>query len=164
MAWQNEMTNIVRNLINDVDGTLYTDSRIETVILVAAQLLNTRVDYTYTYTIDVDLLSLSPDPTVVTPKDNDFINLVCLQAAVIILKSEAKTLAAQSYRITDGPSSIDITAAYKGLQEQAKEMQNILDGYVVDYTAGNSNGAQVIMTPYTVVNQQARYYNLLYNR
>lgn len=165
MAWQNEMTTIVRNLINDIDGTSYTDSRIETVILVATQLLSTQVDFGNSYTIDVDLLSLTPDPTTVEPKDNDFINLVCLQAALIILRSEAKTLAAQSYRITDGPSSIDISAAYKGLQEQVKEMQDLLDWAIAGYTTGalNALGGQAILTPYTVVNQQSRYYNL-YNR
>lgn len=164
MAWQNEMTNLVRNLINDPEGDTYSDARVEQVILVGAQLLLNRIDFPNEYTIDVDLLSLTPDPTTTSPKDNDFINLVSMQAALIFLKGEAKTLAAQSYRITDGPSSIDVSNAYKAVQEQAKELQEMLDWAIVDYTAGNSNGGQAILTPYTVVNQQSRYYNLFYPR
>jgi hypothetical protein len=163
MAWQNEITNIVRNLINDPDGDTYADSRVEQVILVAAQLLLNKVDFSNTYTIDVDLLSLSPDPTTVSPKDNDFINLVSIQAAVIFLKGEAKTLGAMSYKVTDGPSSIDVSAAYKAVQEQAKEMQDLLDWAILEFGTGNSGG-QAILTPYTVVTQQSRFYNLFYPR
>ena len=163
MAWQNEMTSIVRGLINDIEGDVYPDSRIERIIVLGAQLLINRVDFPNVYTIDTDLLSLSPDPTTTSPKDNDFINLVSLQAAVIILKGEAKTLAAQAYRISDGPSSIDVTAAYTALQEQVKDMQELLDGAVIDYVAGNSTGGQAVLTPYTYATNQNRYYNGYYN-
>lgn len=163
MAWQNEMSNIVRNLINDPDGSTYTDARVEQVILVAAQLLLGKADFQNDYTIDVDLLALSPDPTTVSPKDNNFINIVSLQAALIFLKGEAKTLAAQAYRITDGPSSIDVTAAYKALQEQAKEMQDLLDWALTEFNMGNSQG-EAILTPYTVINQQPRFNTLFYPR
>ena len=65
MPWQNEMTIIVRHLVNDLDSTSYTftDSRLEEAVLVSAQLSALEIDFENTYTIDVDAVSLSPDPT-----------------------------------------------------------------------------------------------------
>ena len=53
MSWQGEMTTIVRQLIYDVDSTNYTysDDRLETTILVAAQLVSTEVDFEENYII-----------------------------------------------------------------------------------------------------------------
>ena len=47
MAWQNEMSIIVRHLINDLDSSSYTftDSRVEESILVAAQLVLIEIDF-----------------------------------------------------------------------------------------------------------------------
>ena len=47
MSWQGEMTTIVRQLIYDVDPSNYTysDERLETTILVAAQLVSTEIDF-----------------------------------------------------------------------------------------------------------------------
>jgi hypothetical protein len=97
----------------------------------------------------VDLLSLSPDPTTTSPKDDWFINIVCLYAASIILNSEAKTLAAQAYRIKDGPSSIEIGDSYKATKEMADDMAERVDIAIMQMKAGDSVGAQAILTPYT---------------
>ena len=72
MAWQNEMSIIVRHLINDLDSSSYTftDSRVEESILVAAQLVLIEIDFDKSYTIDVDASSISPDPTTSGDKDN----------------------------------------------------------------------------------------------
>ena len=47
MAWQNEMTLIVRHLINDLDSSDYTfvDSRLEEAVLVSAQLSLLEIDF-----------------------------------------------------------------------------------------------------------------------
>lgn len=149
MTWQNEITRIVRFLINDIDATSYTDDRLEETILVAAQILLDSIDFITTYTVDVDSLVLSPDPTMSDPKDNFFINAVAMQTACIVLGSEAKTLAAQSYRIKDGPSSIDISAAYQSVHQLYKELVDKLDKYILDYKAGNSVAGAAVLTPYT---------------
>ena len=86
MSWQGEMTTIVRQLIYDVDPANYTysDERLETTILVSAQLVSTEVDFEETYRIDVEQCTLTPDPTDPTQtaanadKDDGFINLVSL--------------------------------------------------------------------------------------
>lgn len=148
MTWQNEMTRIVRYLINDIDSTTYTDGRIEETILVAAQLLIDRLDFDKSYTVDVDTLLLSPDPTETT-KDNFFINIVSLQAACIVVGSEAKTLAAQSARIKDGPSSIDLSAAYTSVRQMYRDYCDKLEKMILDHNAGNSLAGQAVLTPYT---------------
>lgn len=149
MSWQNEMVRILRYLISDISGATYEDCRLEETLLVAAQLKAGAIDFNNTYTIDVDLLSLSPDPTATNPKDDWFINIVCLYAASIILDSEAKTLAAQAYRIKDGPSTIETGDAYKATKELAEEMAKKVDQAIMQYKAGDSVGAQAILTPYT---------------
>ena len=96
MSWQNEMTIIVRHLINDLDSSSYTftDSRIEESILVSSQLVLHEVDFESSYTVDVDSLTLTPDPTANTGsdgKDDGFISLVSLKTGCLLLGSEMKT-------------------------------------------------------------------------
>lgn len=149
MSWQNEMVRILRYLINDLDATTYSDSRLEETLLVAAQLQYASIDFSNTYTIDVDTLVLSPDPTELTTKDDWFINIVCVRAACIVLGSEAKTLAAQSYKIKDGPSSIETGESYKNTQLMYKDMCDKLAYMIMDYKAGNSVAGHAVLTPYT---------------
>lgn len=148
MSWYNEMVRIVRFLVNDLDASTYDDTRLEETIVVAAQLVCSGVDFDKTYTIDIDTLVLTPDPTA-PPKDDWFINLVCIKAGCIILGSEVKTLAAQSYRVSDGPASIDISGAYKATKELYTELCQKYDIEVMRYRAGDSIAGQVVTTPYT---------------
>ena len=92
MSWQGQMSTVVRHLINDVDASNYTftPQRIETTVLVAAQLMTMNVDFTNTYDINVEACTLSPDPTDAGTKDNPFVALTCLRAACIIIGSEIR--------------------------------------------------------------------------
>ena len=118
MPWQNEMTLIVRNLVNDLDSTNYTfsDDRLEESILVSSQLSILEIDFEQTYTIDVDSTSLSPDPTTSSDKDDSFINLVSLKTAQMLLGSELKTHSLNAISLRDGPSSIDLRGIVSGLK------------------------------------------------
>lgn len=149
MVWTNEIVRIVRFLINDITSATYSDDRLEETILVAAQLLLDTMDFNNTYTVDVDTAVLSPDPTTLTTKDNMFINALALKTACIVLGSEVKTLAAQNYRIKDGPSSIDSTMAYQATHQLYKDLCDKLEKFLFDYRAGNSIAGQAILTPYT---------------
>ena len=110
MSWQGEMGTMVRYLINDVDSSSYSFSttRIETSILVSAQLSSFNVDFANEYTINVEGCSLSPDPTDTDTKDNAFIALVCLKAACMIIGGEIRSESGNAISIKDGPSSIDL--------------------------------------------------------
>ena len=56
MSWQGQMSTIVRHLIDDLDVTKYkySPSRVETAILVSAQLSTMNVDFDNSYTIKVE--------------------------------------------------------------------------------------------------------------
>lgn len=161
MAWENEMVGILREMVGDYDKSKYSDARLEEVILSATTLVMPKVDFSVSYTVDLDLGSLSPDPTSQSPKDYDFINLVCLRATALLLNSEAKTAALQSYRVVDGPSTIDGTAAAKAMQQLAKTAMEDFERAVFDYQAGNSVGAGAVLTPYTTQNINVGNYNFV---
>ena len=127
MSWQGQMSTILRYLIDDVDSTAYkfSDERIETTLLVAAQLVTLEVDLTNTYTINVETCALSPDPTETDTRDDAFINLACLKGAVVIVGSQIRSESSNSISIKDGPSAIDLrgvtgtlTVLYKDLSEK----------------------------------------------
>ena len=156
MSWQGEMTTIVRQLIYDVDPDNYTYSaeRLETTLLVSAQLVSTEVDFEETYTIDVEQCTLTPDPTDPTTsltsadKDNGFINLVSLKASCIIMGSELKTQALNAVRVSDGPSSIDMTAVANYIKYLYEYSCSKYDEYKFNYAAGNNAVGKAILSPY----------------
>lgn len=147
MAWQNEIVRVVRFLIDDIDCSTYTDDRLEETVIVAAQLSQLEIDYDTTYSIDVDELTISPDPT--SPRDDSFINLVSMKAACIILSAEAKAATGQAVKVTDGPSTIDMTLVYKAKQERAKDVCDAYKQAVLQYQAGTRSVGEAIIGPYT---------------
>jgi hypothetical protein len=147
-TWQDYSIPIVRTLISDsVTSTSYSDSRLEETLVHCAFIINQIVDFEYDYTVNIAETSITPDPIANT--DNDFIMLMSLKAASIILQSEVKTMAAQSYRITDGPSTIDVTGVYKATKELADQMTEDLKMALLQYQIGNSKAGQAILGPYT---------------
>ena len=168
MSWQGEITTIVRELINDVDPTnySYSDMRLETSILVAAQLVQTEVDFENTYTIDVEQCYLRPDPTDPTTglttadKDDGFINLVALKTACNIMGSEMKTQALNAVRVSDGPSSIDYTAVAAHIKFLYEYACKKYEEYKFNYAAGNNAVGKAILSPYsTGADVVSRYTN-----
>lgn len=157
MSWQGEMSTIVRHLINDVDSTnyTYTDQRIETSILVSAQIVLSEVDFENTYTVDVEQCYLNPDPTDPTTglatvnKDDGFINLVSLKTACLILGSEMKTQALNAVRVSDGPSSIDYTAVAANIKYLYEFSCKQYEEYKFNYAAGNNAVGKAILSPYS---------------
>ncbi len=162
MSWNNEMVLITRYLVDDIAvvsstglTSTYTDERLETTILVAAQLTLFDVTFDKTYIVDVDSCSLTPDPTVVT-RDNAFINLVSLKTACIILGAEAKAAATNAIKVKDGgrfgSAEIDMGQSYKALQERAATACKDYQDAKVQYLAGNGRVGAAIIGPY--VNEQ----------
>ena len=157
MSWQGEITIIVGELINDVDPTNYSYSgmRLETSILVAAQLVQTEVDFENTYTIDVEQCYLRPYPTDPTTglatadKDDGFINLVSLKTACNIMGSEMKTQSLSAVRVSDGPSSIDYTAIAANIKFLYEYACKKYEEYRFNYAAGNNAVGKAIVSPYS---------------
>ena len=151
MSWQGEMGTIVRYLINDVDSSSYSFSttRIETSILVAAQLSSFNVDFGIEYTINVEGCSLSPDPTDTDTKDDAFVSLVCLKAACMIIGGEIRSESGNAISIKDGPSSIDLRGVTSTLAVLYKDLCSKYEAVLLDYRAGNAVAGHAILGPYS---------------
>jgi hypothetical protein len=152
MSWQSEISTILRYLINDVDfnNYKYTDSRIETTILVASQLVTFDTSFRNEYSIDIANGALSPDPTESNTRDNAFINLVAFRSACVILGSEVKTEASNSISIKDGPSAIDLRGVSMTLNELYKDFCSKYDDLLRDYKEDERSVAgQAILGPYS---------------
>ena len=151
MSWQGEMGTIVRYLINDVDSSSYSFSttRIETSILVAAQLSSFNVDFGNEYTINVEGCSLSPDPTDTDTKDDAFVSLVCLKAACMIIGGEIRSESGNAISIKDGPSSIDLRGVTSTLAILYKDLCSKYVAVLLDYRAGNAVAGHAILGPYS---------------
>ena len=151
MSWQGQMSTILRYLIDDVDSTSYkfSDERIETTLLVAAQLVTLEVDLTNTYTINVETCALSPDPTETDTRDNAFINLVCLKGAVVIVGSQIRSESSNSISIKDGPSAIDLRGVTGTLTVLYKDLSEKYEKLLLDYRTGNSVAGKSILGPYS---------------
>jgi hypothetical protein len=110
MSWQGQMGTMLRYLINDVDPNNYqfSDQRIETIILVAAQLTMMDAAFVNDYQVNVESCLLSPDPTDAETKDNNFVNLTVYRAACVMLGSQIRSEAGNAISIKDGPSAIDL--------------------------------------------------------
>lgn len=150
MSWQGQISTMVRHIINDVDPTSYkySVSRLETTILVAAQLVSEDLDFDNDYVVNVETCSLSPDPTD-SPKDNSFINLTTLKTACIIIGSEVRSEASNAISIKDGPSAIDLRGVSNTLNILYKDLCAKYEQLTYDYVAGGSLAGQAILGPYS---------------
>ena len=151
MSWQGQMSTVVRHLISDVDPTAYTFSanRIETSILVAAQLITMNVDFNNTYTINVESCALYPDPTDTDTKDNPFIALTCLRAACIVIGGDIRKESGNAISIKDGPSAIDLRGVTSTLTVLYKDLCEKYEHALLEYRAGSSVAGQSILGPYS---------------
>jgi hypothetical protein len=150
MSWQGQISTMVRHIVNDANPSNYKYSvnRLETTILVAAQLVTNDIDLINNYTINIEQCSLSPDPTD-EPKDNVFINLTTIKTACIIVGSEVRTEASNAISIKDGPSAIDLRGVAGTLTILYKDLCEKYDQLVYDYVAGGSLAGQAILGPYS---------------
>lgn len=147
--WKLECTEMVRHLINDVSDTpIYSDSRLYRLLVISALQMSQEVSFNTTYTIDISLGTISPDPSAEATKDNAFINLLCLKAAVILLDGEVRYYSINSIQVSDGPSSINTTARSNFVKSAAQMMYDKYSQMKMLHQAGEAGAA--ILTPYTV--------------
>jgi len=142
----NEILIILRVLINDVLGNLYSDSDLNRIIVVAAGLVKQEISVNTVYTLDYNSFLISPEPI-----DEVFMNFTALKAAIILLRGELKDISTNSFKITDGPSTIDTTSRYSSSRGV---LDDLLEQYALDkvsYSINNSIGGYraIITTPTT---------------
>lgn len=144
MHWQNHARLIVRQLINDLDAVQYSDSRIDTAVVVSAQLVSLELDFQNQYIIDVEDKTITPDPLT----DSIFINLVTVKAACIIIAGEIKLQSLSAVSIKDGVSSIDMRGVTAVLLELYKDLSNRYDALAYNY-GYSGNAGQSVLGPYS---------------
>jgi hypothetical protein len=145
------MGTIVRHLINDLDPDNYkfSNTRLETTILVAAKLSQMNIDFSNSYTINVETCTLSPDPTVTSTIDDPFVTLICLRTACIIIGSEIRSESGNAISIKDGPSAIDLRGVTQTLTVIYKDLCEKYEHLLLEYRAGSSIAGQAILGPYS---------------
>lgn len=159
MAWQNEMVEILRIMINDMCPTYkFSDLTLEKVIVASAQYVITEADalsFNQDYIPDIMAVSITPDPTDRDggTRDDDFINLTLLKAGCFIDNCNAREAARKGgISIREWNTSIDT----KGLFAAANAiMQN---GWCKNYgdtlyglLSGNASVGVGIMGPFRTI-------------
>lgn len=164
MAWQDEMGIMLRVMVSD-NGTTqtYSDDDIENSICLAARLVQMKADFPVSYAVNVENATIVPDPTVGDNRDENFINLVCLQGACVLDRGSALRAAGQAIMIRDGSSQIDLRDTFKAKLALIEKgwcavYAETLDDYLVNQK-GTTVGA-AILTPFRIyANDYAmRYY------
>ncbi len=150
MSWQGQMGTIVRYLVDDTDSSNYEYSphRIETTILVAAQLSQMNLDFPNAYNVNVENCTLEPDPTV-DPEDQAFITLISLRSACIIIGSQIRSESGNAISIKDGPSAIDLRGVTQTLALLYKDLCDKYAQAEMEYRAGNGLAGTAILGPYS---------------
>jgi len=104
---------VIYDAPDDVDDRVYTDARLEELIVVAANLVIQEMAFSNTYTVDIAATSISPDP--ITQKDTVFQNMVVLKAACLADQSTLRTRAQQAgITAKVGPASISTSNSLNG--------------------------------------------------
>ncbi len=151
MAWQVELIEVLRVLVNDLTETpVYSDQTLKRVLLVAGLQLSQELVFSQTYLADVVQAEFTPDPTVTASRDESFINLVCLKAACIIDRGAAATAAKQAIAVKDGSSAIDLRGVSAGkLALLAKGWCAVFEDAKLEYQSGQVRVAgAAVMTPF----------------
>lgn len=150
MSWDTEMTTILRVTIQDMASPpTYSDPQLQQMILVSALTLQAQISFRQPYVPDIDAGTLTPDPTGPAARDDQFINLCCLKAALMIVIAEVKGFTRQGIRIKDGESEIELRRDPKALQAMydvyARQYEDALYAYK---TGGNEGLGEIITSPY----------------
>jgi hypothetical protein len=142
------MVLILRDLINDVDSTSYTDARLKDTLVRAAFFVDNELNFNTSYTIDVPATGITPDPVV--KSDSPFVALTTLKAACIIDRGEARTQAKQVAKVADGTSSVDTSARVRGFDMVLKQGNcAAYEQAKFEYQSGDLSVGQAILGPYS---------------
>lgn len=153
MAWQDDMVEILRVMVNDMDEEAYTAAKLERVLVVSAfQVLN-EVDFPQDFSVSISQTSISPDPTVPAYRDNSFVNLTCLKAACVIDRGGAVTAAQRAISVRDGGSAVDLRGVFQGkLALLEKGWCAVYEDQKFEYLVGEGRVAgAVVMGPFRQV-------------
>ncbi len=151
MSWQIELPIIVRTLINDLDVTpTYTDDRLQQTLVVAAQYVNREMNFNNEYTIDLNNLSITPDPTTLSARDEEFIGFLSLRAACFLDQSTFRTkAAAEGVRTSLGSANIAVAGNLKGYQTLLEVGPcGMYEKLKMEHEIGNIKYVRAVLSPF----------------
>lgn len=149
---ETEGVRLIRHLINDLASPYkYDDDRLIELLIVSAQFVNQEVSFETEYTIDLDELTLCPDPTERSTRNDSFINLMVLKACCILDQSNARQAAKTGMSVRD---SIGIAIDTRGQVGAYLKLLEI--GYCQAYTNAkleyeldrSSTAGRAILSPF----------------
>lgn len=150
MSWQNELTTMVRTLINDsIEPFEFSDERIIQTILVAGKYIQFDVNFDNEYSIDVNNLTLFPDPTEIN--DEFFTILVSLKAACLVDQGTLRIKAAsEGIRAALGPASLSVGGSAAGWEMILKHGPCKLYKDLAEYwDVSNASAIAAILGPFS---------------
>lgn len=114
MSWDEDMVGILRVMVNDPESSVYTDARLEQLLLVGAFQVCQELDFSHDFVVNFPNETITPDPTEEATRDDSFVNLACLKAACIADRGGAILAARQAIAVKDGASAIDLRGNLQG--------------------------------------------------
>lgn len=151
MAWQDDMTEVLRVLVNDTEDTpTYSDDKLERVLVVASFQVLLQLKFSQDYKVNISNRTITPDPTATATKDESFVNLATLKAACIVDHGAAIIAAQRAIAVKDGGSSVDLRGVFQGkFALLEKGWCAVFDTEKFEYQAGLVRVAgAVILTPF----------------
>ncbi len=143
---------MMRVLIDDSDPATYsyTDTRIEQILVVAAQYVQHEISFTTTYTIDIGTPDITPDPTVTATKDDPFTNFTVLKAACLTDWSTFRQKALISgVKARCGPVILETLKHMDGFKTLLEEGPcAAYEELKKDWQYGNVNVIKAILSPF----------------
>jgi len=139
LSFTSDVITFIRHYVDDTDecDQEYTDDRLEALVYVSASYVN--FDINGSYVISVSDKTISPVP------DSIFINLTALKAACLLVRSTHTSYARMDFRVSDGPSTVDLKGAADKLKEAADSICDQYARNLTKYLMGD--GGYGILTP-----------------
>lgn len=151
MAWQTDMTEVLRVLLGDMDDPpTYSDAKLQRVLVVAAFQVLQQLDFSYDFVTSIGEGEITPDPTDEATKDESFTNLVTVKAACIVDQGSAILAAGRAIAVRDGGSSVDLRGVFGAkLQLLQKGWCSVYEDAKLEYQAGQVRVAgAAVLTPF----------------
>lgn len=148
--WQDIWTIMLRHTINDVDSPQqYSDSRLQTALLVGAQFVNNEFSMATNYVIDLIGLTINPDPTNATA-DEWMTNLTVAKTSVIMLRNNLKLASLSAWTIKDTDVNIDLRKIADVTKQLLDDIEEWYEQARMVYCVGVNPSVQAVLTPINI--------------
>lgn len=151
MSWECEIVTMLRFLINDTEQPqVYSDTRLESIILLSANYVQFDASWPTAYVIDMENATMTPDPTDPAHRDNDFISFLVLKAGCFVDQSTARTKAlAEGIKAVCGPAALTVTGNLYGFLKMLEVGPcNSYEVALKQFLYGDVRNIRAIMSPF----------------